>query len=52
MRQLRQAKIENLDPAISGDEQVLWLEVSMHNSLFVRCRQTMSDLHSVIDDSL
>ncbi len=34
--QLRQAEVENLDPVIAGDEDVLRLEIPVQNPFFVR----------------
>ena len=49
LHQFRETEIQNLDAAVFGDEQVLRLEVAMNDALFVRGRQSMSDLNAVID---
>ena len=47
--QFGQAEVENLHPAIFGDEDVLRLEVAMNDSFFVRCRESVGDLHAVVN---
>ena len=49
MRQLGQPEVEDLDAAISGDEEVLGLQIPMHDPLFVRRGQPVSHLERVID---
>ena len=49
LRQFREAEVQNLDPAVFGDEQVLGLEVAMNDALVVRRRQSMRDLNAVFD---
>jgi len=49
LRELRQAKIQNLDAAFFGDENVFGLQVTMDDSLVVRRRQSMGDLNSIFD---
>ena len=49
LRQLRKTEIENLHPSIGGDENVLRLQVAVNNSSFMRCGQSASDVHSVLD---
>ena len=47
--QLGEAEIEDLDPAISGEEQVLRLDVAVDDAVFVRRRQAARNLDRVID---
>ncbi len=47
--ELGQAEIEDLHAPVGGDEQVLRLQVAMHDALFVRTRQAVSNLDRVID---
>lgn len=47
--QLRQAKVQNLDPAVLGDEEVLGLEVAVDDAFFVSRRHSVSDLHGGIN---
>ena len=49
LRELRQAKIENLDPSVSCREKVLGFQITVHDSLFMCCRQAVCDLHAVVD---
>ena len=37
------SEIENLHPAVVGDEDVLWLDVSMNDPAFVRSSETIGD---------
>ena len=46
---LGQPEVENLDPSIFRDEQVLGLEIAMHDAFVMRRRQAVGDLHGVID---
>ena len=46
--ELRDAEIENLHPAVSGDEQVFRLQITMHDSLLVRGYQALCDLNTVV----
>ena len=48
LAQLGQSEVEDLQPAIAGDEDVLRLQVSMDDSLFVRGRQSVRDLPRVV----
>ena len=47
--QLREAEVEDLHATIFRDEDVLGLEVAMHDALLVRGCQTVRDLNGVID---
>jgi len=47
--QLRQTEIEDLDAAVFSDENVLGFQVAVDDSLFVRGRQSVRDLDSVVD---
>src|SRR5215510_6506446 len=47
--QLCQPEVENLDASVFGDEEVLWLQVAMHDSLIVRGGQTARNLQGIID---
>src|SRR4029453_12289473 len=47
--QLRQAEVENLDPPVLGDEQVLGLEVPVDDPLLVRRGEAARDLDRVIE---
>src|SRR3984885_9048743 len=49
LRKLRQPEVQNLQSSIFGDEQVLWLQVTMDNAFLMRGGQSAGDLHSVID---
>ena len=49
LRQLRQPEVENLDPAILGNENILRFQVAMNDPLFVGRSQSLSDLHPVLD---
>ena len=49
LRQLRQSKIEDLDSSVFGDEHIFRLQVAVHDSLLVRCRQSVGNLHSILD---
>jgi hypothetical protein len=49
LRQFGQAEIQDLDPPVLGYENVLGLQVAVHDSLLVRCRQSVRDLHSIFD---
>jgi hypothetical protein len=43
-----QPEVENLQPPIFRDEQVLRLQVAVQNSFFVRCRQPVGHLHGIV----
>ena len=45
----REAEIENLDATVARDEEVLGLDVSMDDALFVGCCETARDLHGECD---
>ena len=49
LRQLRQPEVENLDPAIPGNEDVLGLEITMDDALFVRRLEPARDLKGMLD---
>ena len=44
-----EAEVKNLDAPIFGDEQVLWFEVAVDDTLLVGRSQAVSDLNSVIN---
>ena len=46
--QFRQTEVENLDPAVGGDEQVTRFDVPMNDTAIVRRGQTAGDLTRVI----
>jgi hypothetical protein len=46
VRQLRQAEIQDLDAAVTGHEQVLRLEVPVHDAFLVRRREPLDSLRS------
>ncbi len=48
-RQLRQTEVENLDSAVVRHEDVLGLQVAMHDPLLMRRREAMSDLDREVD---
>ena len=47
--QLGETEVEDLDAAVDGDEDVLWLQVTMDDALLVRGGQAMRDLNGVLD---
>ncbi len=49
LRQLGEAEVEDLDAAFVRDEEVLGLEVPMHDALVVRRGQAMRDLEGIVD---
>jgi hypothetical protein len=49
MGELRQPEVENLGPAITGDEQVLRFQIAVNNSLVVRSRQSFGNLLGVVE---
>ena len=49
LRQLRQSKIEDLDAPIFRDENIFGLQVAVDDPFFVRRRESVGDLHSVLD---
>ena len=49
LRQLRQAEIQNLDAPVFGDENILRLQVAVDDSLFMRRRQPVRYLYSILD---
>src|SRR5215469_9852452 len=49
LSQLGQAEVQDLDLAIVGDEQILWLQIAMDDSSFVRGREPTCDLLSVLN---
>ena len=49
LRELRETEIEDLDPPVPRQEQVLGLQVPVADSLFVRRREALGDLHGVFD---
>jgi len=48
-RQLSQCEIEDLDPAVSEEKQVLWLQVTMHYPLIVRRSESARYLRRVLN---
>ena len=48
LRQLREAEVQDLDPAVVGHEQVLGLQVPVDDPLLVRRRQPVRDLDRVV----
>ena len=48
LRQLGEAEVEDLDPAVVGHEQVLGLQVPVNDPLLVRRRQPAGDLDRVV----
>ncbi len=49
VRQLRETEVEDLDPAFVRDENVLGLQVPVHDSLVVRCGEAVRNLDRVVD---
>jgi hypothetical protein len=49
LRQLGQSEIQDLDSSVSGDENIFRLQIPVDDSFFVRRRQAMRDLDSVLD---
>ena len=49
VRQLGEAEVEDLHPAVVGDEDVLGLEVPVDDPLLVRRREAVDDLECVVD---
>src|ERR1700674_1771264 len=47
--QLRQSKIEDLDPPVFGDEDIFGFQVAVDDPFLVRRRQPMRDLHPILD---
>src|SRR5205085_1754114 len=47
--ELREAKIENLDSSVFCCEKILGFQVTVHDSFFMCCRQSASDLLTVVD---
>src|SRR6185369_489618 len=45
----RQTEVENFYSAIFGDEQILRLQVTVHDALLVSGSQTLRDLNSILD---
>ena len=50
--QLRQAEVENLDPALRGDHHIAGLQIPVNDSLRMRCRQGIRDGDTQFEDSL
>src|SRR5437762_11846548 len=48
LAQLGQSEVEDFQPAVGGDEQVLRLEVPMDDALLVRGRQRPRDLLRIV----
>src|SRR5437879_6686635 len=49
LNEFSESKVENLCPAIVGDEDVLGLEVSVDDSFFVRSSKPASKLQRVVE---
>ena len=49
LRQLCQSKIQYLDTPVFGDENIFRFQVAVDNSLLMRRRQPVRDLHSILD---
>lgn len=47
--QLGESEIEDLEPAVFGDEEVLRLQVPMDDSFVVGCGETLRRLEGVVD---
>ena len=48
--EFRQTEIENLDATIAADEQIVGLEVAVHDPFVVGSREALGDLYGVVDD--
>ena len=48
LRKLGQAEIENLDAPVFGQENILWLKITMSDALIVRSRESAGHLQSVV----
>ena len=46
---LRQSKIQDLGTPVAGQQDVVWLQVAMHDAGIVRCSQSAGDLHGDVD---
>ena len=44
----RQAEVENFQPPIGGDEEILGFQIAVDDAFVVRSRQTARELHTVI----
>ena len=49
MSQLGEAEVEDLDPAVPRDEEVLGFQVAVDDSLLVRGREPMRDLRGIFE---
>ena len=49
LRQFGEAEVEDLHAAVVGDEDVLGLQVAVHDALLVRRREAVRDLERVVD---
>src|SRR5262249_41077098 len=49
VRELGQTEVEDLDPPVSRDEQVLGLQIAMDDPLLVRGGEALRDLDRVVD---
>ena len=47
--QLRQAEVQDLDPAVAGDEQIGRLDVAVHDAAFVRRGEPAGNLDRIVD---
>ena len=48
--QLRQAEVQHLDDAVAADDDILRLDVSVHDAIGVRGRQRTRDLDRHMED--
>ena len=46
--QLGDAEVEDFDPAVDGDEDVLRLQIAVHDALLVRCGETVGQLRGAV----
>ena len=49
LHQLRQSEVQNLDAPVFRDENVFRLQIAMDDSLLVRGREPVGDLHSILE---
>ena len=49
VNQLRKSEIQNLHPAVVGDEKIFGLQVTMDDALIVRGSQSTRDLHCIVN---
>ena len=46
-RLLRQSEVEDLYSFVGQNEDVFWLEVTMHNTFLVSCRESLCNLQAI-----